>query len=647
MARRKKTACGGRHGRSGGTAAAAGQEEQGNSGTSDAFTAIVRESAQQLPRAVERLLEGPATLKEATYLDISKHINVLIDYSLEDIDDGGTARSVTLLRDGSLQLALLQLTAVTSRFSLEEASGLPRDTSQGDKTFVELTSSLVAFLLGQATSSAVEFALKLLRMHTLQAFSRQLAATAELLLGSTTSSVGQLSMALSFAENALMIIQSLIYALEEQGELGPSSDQTSLHQHAPNMQFRNELASNLVDSSVLDHISRVLLLVQLNHGMSDGSNDELDGALRMPTTLLNRVLLRIYYSTPQFQAALSGRCVQQAAIVLGLSALCAADDGPSYGLPSELMRGVPLLLAPGEGDSCCSCCGVVINECSSRPSYLNDDVFFGVLAALDAESAPTWISRRAALTLLLRIGRLVVASGQLHATGVSGGATGDSGHGGSSSSGGRTDGGSSSSTASGSEGSRVRRLVLRQGDLAGLALLVLDRAEKLRALHPQPEGSASWAAEAGEWWRLLVEVIRYTVQGAEQSQQSALGAMLMRSLAGASVAFFNGTTPLPPSLPPPPPELAAALSAGVLPCLERLLRRTGRDLLSPEASVLYDMDSSAYSRTVTSLFAYGDLRQATALITTLAKILRLDPRVVIESGSSMHRAADALAGSRV
>ncbi|PNH07182.1 hypothetical protein TSOC_006415 [Tetrabaena socialis] len=78
--------------------------------------------------------------------------------------------------------------------------------------------------------------------------------------------------------------------------------------------------------------------------------------------------------------------------------------------------------------------------------------------------------------------------------------------------------------------------------------------------------------------------------------------------------------PLPAAAPP---ALAAALAGGVLPCLERLLRRAGEEQHGPEADVWQALGEQSGTRHLwTQLLAYGEPRQAAALVATLGKMLR-------------------------
>ena len=62
---------------------------------------------------------------------------------------------------------------------------------------------------------------------------------------------------------------------------------------------------------------------------------------------------------------------------------------------------------------------------------------------------------------------------------------------------------------------------------------------------------------------------------------------LMCSLMGTQ--RDSAPRPSAPTAAELPPELAAALAAGLLPCLERLLRRAGDDPADPEAAVVCEL----------------------------------------------------------
>ncbi|KXZ44192.1 hypothetical protein GPECTOR_71g553 [Gonium pectorale] len=122
----------------------------------------------------------------------------------------------------------------------------------------------------------------------------------------------------------------------------------------PDRQLAVDLARTLADSAALQHACRVLLLL----------------APRAPASLRSKVLrpaaagvgmafsfmLRLGgicsshdpAAAPLLRGATSDRCVQTAALAVGLAELCAADGGPAYGMPPGLLRGLAALFG-GEG----------------------------------------------------------------------------------------------------------------------------------------------------------------------------------------------------------------------------------------------------------------------------------------------------------
>ncbi|KXZ49640.1 hypothetical protein GPECTOR_20g497 [Gonium pectorale] len=95
---------------------------------------------------------------------------------------------------------------------------------------------------------------------------------------------------------------------------------------------------------------------------------------------------------------------------------------------------------------------------------------------------------------------------------------------------------------------------------------------------------------------------------------------------GSAVTALADPLRLPPS---PPRPVAAALSGGLLPCLEYLLRGAGRDPGGWQAAAVGEL--AWLGDHMAPLLAYGDAGEAAALVATLGKLLRramADPRVV-------------------
>ncbi|KXZ41491.1 hypothetical protein GPECTOR_433g309 [Gonium pectorale] len=184
------------------------------------------------------------------------------------------------------------------------------------------------------------------------------------------------------------------------------------------------------------------------------------------------------------------------------------------------------------------------------------------------------------------------------------------------------------------EGSQVlehaARLVLllpSLEDLFNLAMEALITAWASLQPPPPPRAapSAGWRAAAADWWRLAVAVVEDALRFATRpAQHYEMAARLRVFIAGG--VFDAGRLP-----PEPPPVVAAALDGGLLRCLELLLRRAGRAPQGPEAAVMRKFIAKAAKfEYLWPLLAYGEPRQAAALVATLRKLLQLvDPRVVM------------------
>ncbi|PNH03168.1 Vacuolar proton ATPase a3 [Tetrabaena socialis] len=454
-------------------------------------------------------------------------------------------------------------------------------------------------------------------------------------------------------------------------------------------QLRQELAAALRDSCVLEHAARALVLLFgscLQQPDEDG--DECRVALGMlgvldgKAELLPSDQLAAPTSEPGVLAAalrgvLSGRCVQHAVLVSGVAALCAADGGPSYGLPGELLQRVPLVgLRRGSAGGVDAC---DLRLASGR-QVLDFRALRCMVRALGSGDRVAPPGRHGALALLLRVGRLAIASGRSHLTArrESGGqaavgiavrhesGSSGSGNGGgsnsSSASGGSGNGGGSSGSSSGassSRGSDSRGLRQEQAaalsrrqhapSVPGLQLVLAqdilqpifdDALEAAMALcfPGGPADRPQRAAARVECWRLYAE---YTRGVLPLRQGDPLPASPVRHL--TDPGQMTPGAPMPDS---PPPSWEPALAGGWLPCLERLLRRGGEDPAGPElvlssfALLLKEsatvVDCPMAWRHLAVLLAYGEPRQAAALVATLGKLLRAaNPACLVVVGSTV------------
>ncbi|PNH04683.1 hypothetical protein TSOC_009138 [Tetrabaena socialis] len=384
--------------------------------------------------------------------------------------------------------------------------------------------------------------------------------------------------------------------------------------------------------------------------------------------------------------AVRGRCVQHLALSSALAALCAADGGPSYGLPEELLLGLPVF-----GD------GSPPADLRQRQGVqeLNFSVFNLAISGLElnpgmrpAPSLPP--GRRAAVALLLRLGRLGLESGRIWgevyggsalgqregcgaegrtstggAPGFPGGGGGavrgrgsaGSGYRGSGNAGseagidGGGGGGSSGNEGDGGSGGgsvalptvpapppsvplpQPLRLLVSRNELAHLTTGSLDVAlHLLSVVHQQqaeqhkPAAAAAagggalggWQeVAAAEWWQLAVAAALHVTRWANEGELQALAELFVL---GTRLGRLPLDSPLLPALPCP--MTAAALAAGVLPCVERLLRRSWKAPEAAEATLAHSLTEGCFEAGLLApLLAYGEPRQAAALVATVRKLL--------------------------
>ncbi|PNH11958.1 hypothetical protein TSOC_001164 [Tetrabaena socialis] len=534
----------------------------------------------------------------------------------------------------------------------------------------------------------VGFALRLLRTQPLQCCARRLAAVGAALLslerggegpqeqprrGAASSNAARAQLAradcLLLPKDArtaigqsIFLIQGLIFVAAH-----PDGEEAEL------AQLLQELATALRNSCVLEHTARTLLLLldsRLQHADEKGGDClNVLGLLcilqRTAERLLSFVIAAPATSEHVALAAalrgvLSGRCVQHAVLVCGLVALCAADGGPSYGLPGELLQRVPLI---GQRQGPAGALeGFDLRLVSGR-QVLDHRALRRMVRVLGSGDRAAPPGRHGALALLLRVGRLAVASGRSHltagresgaqaaaesavwhergsSTSTSAGASGSGSGNWDGSSGSSSNNNSRSSKSSDSHGLRQAQvpalpqrphppsmprleLVLDENALQPLFSGALEAAMAL-CFPAGPADRPQRAAARVECWRLFAD---YTRGVLPLRRRDSLPASPVRHLTDPG-RLMPGE-PLPDS---PPPSWEDALAGGWLPCLERLLRRGGEDPAGPElllsfpALVLMEgaavIDSPQAWRHLAVLLAYGEPRQAAALVATLGKLLR-------------------------
>ncbi|GFR51125.1 hypothetical protein Agub_g13478 [Astrephomene gubernaculifera] len=379
-------------------------------------------------------------------------------------------------------------------------------------------------------------------------------------------------------------------------------------------------------------------------------------------------------------AALSGPCVRHMLLSATLAALCAADGGPSYGLPAPLLLGMLPSTSPID-DAVAAAAGAAAASASMAASgypdavhvraarhmygkhQLDDRILRCLPAVLMLPSSssslaaaagtvgtncqpppprPTGPQPRQLCRLMLRVGRLAVASGRAWS-----GPTDDAAV--------YADAEIMDSSLDPPHG----HLVLSPQSSCSVALAALRCSR--RSLAP--------SCPDANWWRVTTSAVRHLVPWVTEEQQLSELAALLRvpldsssssadpwvtlgesssssaSSSSSSSCFLSSTTATLPATPPP--AVAAALSGGLIPCIELLFRRAGETPSSPEARLLLRLlrpdrwrDGQAVNGGGASgggcgsylgcLLSYGEVRQAAALVATMGKVLRRLEGAVVE-----------------
>ncbi|KAG2482750.1 hypothetical protein HYH03_018344 [Edaphochlamys debaryana] len=191
---------------------------------------------------------------------------------------------------------------------------------------------------------------------------------------------------------------------------------------------------------------------------------------------------------------------------------------------------------------------------------------------------------------------------------------------------------------------KTSRALLEEEEAALLASAALHEASSAARGGAGPPGSADLGEE---WWRLAAALAPHL-----QAPACVHGVSFSRDY-GGNVLGQLPVVALPPApLPPAPPlGLESALAGGVLPCLERLLRRTAAGLREggpppPEveaSTALSELDGGLWTR-LAPLLAWGDARQAAALVRTVGKGLEAAASISSSYFSPADKTLAALAG---
>ncbi|KXZ45097.1 hypothetical protein GPECTOR_58g546 [Gonium pectorale] len=372
-----------------------------------------------------------------------------------------------------------------------------------------------------------------------------------------------------------------------------------------------ELAGALESSRVLEHAARVVLpLVLLLGDAHSPPSPEVEEALSlfmpMHKNLFTLASVLVHPSNidaasaaegARLLRALHGPCVTHAMLCFGLSTLVAADGGSSYGV-EELARSPAVLAAAGEyfkvrgsGSGASAAAG------PGRDTLMRLLQLFGAASEPPAERS----CRRGVFWIAVRAGRLDVTAS------------------------------AAAAQERGNGPSPMPSAVPRNA--LGLVALMAFKVAATQLYAPMPSGRWLAATDGGaevELWRLGVSSIRRALSGLPEAELRdhcrSFERVWSMAARGDGQAACADLLSLPPS---PPRPVAAALSGGLLPCLEYLLRCAGRDPGGWQAAAAAELAFLGSDWVL--LLAFGDAGEAAALVTTLGKVLHrglADPRVV-------------------
>ncbi|KAG2491771.1 hypothetical protein HYH03_009932 [Edaphochlamys debaryana] len=529
-----------------------------------------------------------------------------------------------MLADGDLLVSLLRLVAFAVRLPAPDGRSAETPECQQQREIGFIACRLAAEVLtlppGMDPEGQQGFAASLLRMQTLHAAARQLAACAAALeRGPAPPSPAVCVASLRCVSQALFIVTGMskpaIYAANQATFVG-----------------------DLAATHVLEHAARVLLLAAATAGAGakrgragsllgkavvqlwgyryrfgvdpcfSGAAPEVSSAgaaraawadaegAREPATAvagepsMTAGLTAAGSAVPlilrQLRQVITGPCVRHAVFVLGLEALGELEGGAEErgGGPCPCTRAGPRPAAETSDPDLGALIYAVVQT-------LRTPAASGLPGGARAGAGP-WPRPLAATRLLLRLGSVVArdAEGGGQAAGPS-----DSQGGGA--------GGSRSGAGAGehSGGAPVHSPRLHAGACIGLAEGVLAGILWRLPSGPSPL-QGPWPGLVEDTWRLAAALLR--------------GEVLSADIVRLCI--------IPPS---PPSSLSPALAGGALPLLEGLLRQAGEDPGGPAAVI---MGYPSYQESVLPLLAYGEPLQAGALVATVTKLLRrAEPREIL------------------
>ncbi|KAG2483222.1 hypothetical protein HYH03_017879 [Edaphochlamys debaryana] len=460
-----------------------------------------------------------------------------------------------------------------------------------------------------ATPSVLDFARRLILSQTFEALSGRLSdARAELELladqAATAAAPGGVGPVLQASAdlrmNVTLVVSgvvSLVHGCVRLAATAASGSASPSSTEAASACYAQELAAALRASAVVEHtcvaLASVLRLWALEHTAAAGPSAQHDALGLLPRDVDMAVgeMTKILRSISTFHlrtlpaalesAAVLGPCASYTALAHGIAVLSAMDGGGTHGLEPSVIRGVSALVRMEAEDRLSELYEDWGRGAGHLPHLVMRVARLGVQAAAEAEAGRPWEEVFTAMTALML-------------------------------------------------GTGPCRVMPRWRDATVLAADALAAAASLVGPDVRDLGE--------EWWRLAVAVAPHLQ---EPNPRFARG--YVQHLLCQLPAVALPPAPLPPA---PPLGLESALAGGVLPCLERLVRRAAASLLEggpgenqPEMPRCHEAEAlAAFIKTtpggwprLAPLLAWGDARQAAALVRSIGKGLEAKQRTPIVS----------------
>ncbi|GLC41689.1 hypothetical protein PLESTB_000688200 [Pleodorina starrii] len=434
-------------------------------------------------------------------------------------------------------------------------------------------------------------------------------------------------------------------------------------------QFLHCLATGLRDSAFLEHASQALVTSAMlmkvpsveaaaGHRKADIGNEVTFTLGRVGTMFSNLRLQHDAGDGAPFAAplreVLAGPCLQNLVLSCGLVSLNFIDHCGTYGLEPCLQQNLPVaVLAP---ESWGVDGGQV--QCAVRLPVATCSALRDLLPALELYDQPGSPLRRwyTGVGIALRVASVALASAaawvRIEEEARAGAAAASS-----------SSASSSAAAVAAVTAGAAAAVVPAQPRVQGLEPQIVDippwRRPQVYALLPKysvvdisvralrtasriqnsPAAAAAAAADpAVRWdrWRMALATVEYALRWRGNADFDGLADLLVMA---APPRLENRGSPLPHTATP---EVAAALDAGLLPCLERLLRRAASEPHGKEDKLAAEFLRVDENFLFGHLLLYGDRRQSAAAFATLRKVRRRHFVV----GTSQHAAAAAAVGPK-